>query len=47
MLKLSDQSISLKSLKGLSVMVVKDSSTESSVWNLKGVSMVGVVTQAG
>ena len=37
----------MKSLKGLSVTVVKDANSESRVWSLKGVSMVGVVTQAG
>jgi hypothetical protein len=44
-LRLSDQSISHKSLKGLSVRVVKSKS--ESAWDLKGVSIVGVVTQAG
>lgn len=45
LLRLSDPRISLRTLKGLSVSVQKAST--GSVWELKGVSVVGVVTQAG
>jgi len=44
-LRLTDQRISLRSLSGLSVRMNKVSS--EGVWELRGVSMVGVVTQAG
>jgi hypothetical protein len=44
-LRLSDQSISLRSLRGLSVRV--SSASPSGAWELRGVSIVGVVTQAG
>lgn len=44
-LRLGDPRISLRTLKGLSVSVIK---TGTGVpWELKGVSVVGVVTQAG
>lgn len=44
-LRLSDPRISLRTLSGLSVRVHKAGT--SGVWELKGVSIVGVVTQAG
>lgn len=43
-IRLNDQKISLKSLSGLSLKIVKD---DESFWDLKGASVVGVVTQAG
>lgn len=44
-LRLSDPRISLRTLSGLSVRVIKESTGQA--WDLKGVSIVGVITQAG
>jgi hypothetical protein len=46
LMRVSDPSVSLRTLGGLSVRVVRDDATENT-WRLRGASLVGVVTQAG